>query len=103
MNEKFAEVYALVRQIPPGKVATYGQIARLLGWPRGARTVGWALRALPPEEHAPWHRVVNAKGQISLFDAEEQRARLETEGVVFDAQGRIDLMRFGWAPDDAEA
>ncbi len=95
----FERVYALVRCIPPGRVASYGQIARLLGQPHAARTVGWALGGLPAGHDLPWHRVVNAAGRVSLPDpqgAAEQRRRLEAEGVLFDPAGRIDLNRFGW-------
>ena len=97
----FEQVYSVVRRIPPGKVATYGQIARLLGRPRGARTVGWALHSLPEGSDVPWQRVINARGVITL-DAHGpggsiQRALLETEGIVFDEQGRIDLGAWGWA------
>ncbi len=94
MNKHFEAVYAVVRQIPAGKVVSYGQIARWLGWERGARTVGWALRSAPSD--VPWHRVVNGRGAISLFEGEEQRLRLEAEGVCFDALGRIDLKVFGF-------
>jgi methylated-DNA-protein-cysteine methyltransferase-like protein len=105
MEEPFFErVYHVVRLIPAGRVATYGQVARLLGAPRAARTVGWALRALPAGSGVPWQRVVNARGTISLGrgagGAEIQRALLEEEGVLFDEQGRIDLARFGWAGPD---
>ena len=92
----FERIYVLVRRIPAGKVAAYGQIARWLGWPRGARTVGWALRALKPGHDVPWQRVVNAQGRISLTDGARQRALLEAEGVVFDENGRIDLEIYGW-------
>ena len=96
----FDLVYRVVRRIPPGKVATYGQVARLLGMPRGARTVGWALRALPEGSGVPWQRVVNAKGTISFtpggYAASVQQALLEEEGIVFE-QGRIDLRAYGWA------
>lgn len=94
MNKHFESVYALVCQIPAGKVTTYGQIARWLGWERGARTVGWALRSAPAD--VPWHRVVNGRGGISLFENAEQRLRLESEGVVFDALGRINLKDYGF-------
>ncbi|MGC9398484.1 MAG: MGMT family protein [Anaerolineae bacterium] len=94
----FDRVYAMVRRIPPGRVATYGQIARLLHWPRGARTVGWALRALKPGADVPWHRVVNAQGRISLDDAAHQQALLAAEGIVFDETGCIDLTRYRWIP-----
>lgn len=93
----FSRIYALVRKIPRGKVATYGQIARALGMPRGARTVGWALRAC--EKNIPWQRVVNAHGKISLRPTagfQTQRARLRAEGVRFDRSGKINLKKYGW-------
>ena len=95
-HRQFSQVYEQVRQIPHGHVATYGQIAFMLGWQFGARTVGWALRALPAGSDVPWHRVVNAKGGISLHDGTRQRQLLEAEGVEFDDTGKIDLARFGW-------
>ncbi len=96
----FVLVCQVVRRIPPGKVATYGQIARLLGVPHAARTVGWALRAVPEGSDVPWQRVINFRGAISLATgqgADLQRALLEEEGVVFDAQGCVDLKLYGWA------
>jgi methylated-DNA-protein-cysteine methyltransferase related protein len=97
IQNQFEQVYALVREIPWGKVAAYGQIARWLGWPRGARTVGWALRALDAND-VPWHRVINAQGEISLRnDDGRQRRLLEAEGVRFDAAGRIDMQVHGWS------
>jgi methylated-DNA-protein-cysteine methyltransferase-like protein len=96
----YREIYAIVRRVPRGRVATYGLIARLAGIPRHARRVGYALAALR-EDGVPWHRVVNAKGEISLRPTAgyaEQRGLLEREGVVFDAEGRIDLARFQWRP-----
>lgn len=101
MHESLFElVYRVVRCIPPGRVATYGQIARILGMARGARTVGWALRALPHGSDVPWQRVVNARGAISFtpggYAASVQQALLEEEDVVFE-QGRIDLDAYGWA------
>lgn len=98
----FDQVYAMVRQIPPGKVASYGQIAALLGHPRAARTVGWALASLSEtvEPAVPWQRVINAQGRVSIrhlrHASEEQRTLLEQEGVVFDADERVDWQRFGW-------
>lgn len=98
----FHRVYAVVRQIPRGKVASYGQIAALLGHPQAARTVGWALSALSGSEieDVPWQRVINSHGRISIsrvdVSAELQRALLEEEGVEFDARGYVDLERFGW-------
>ena len=93
----FRRVYALVRQVPRGRVVTYGQIAHALGAPRAARTVGWAMRDCPGD--VPWQRVVNARGEISLRSTSgyhEQRARLREEGVRFNRAGRIDLDKYGW-------
>jgi methylated-DNA-protein-cysteine methyltransferase-like protein len=99
---RWERVWAVVRRIPRGRVATYGQVAALAGLGRQARQVGYALHALPGEGFAPWHRVVNARGAISLPPGGgsdvTQRIRLEREGVRFDARGRIDLERFGWRP-----
>lgn len=98
----FDRVYIVVRQIPRGKVASYGQIAALLGHPQAARTVGWALNALRGSEvdDVPWQRVINSYGRISIsradLGAELQRALLEEEGVEFDSRGYVDLGRFGW-------
>ena len=96
-----ARVYAVVRQVPEGRVTTYGDVATILGSPRVARHVGWALAALPADQSdVPWHRVLNARGTISfkgdLVRAEVQQARLEDEGVVFAGNGRVDLKRFRW-------
>jgi len=96
----FEQVHEVVRRIPPGRVATYGQIARMLGMPRSARTVGWALRAVPEGQSIPWQRVVNGRGEVGFAQgsegALEQRALLEGEGIAFDAQGRIDLKVYSW-------
>ena len=101
----FSAVYETVRQIPRGKVATYGQIARLAGNPRMARQVGWAMHASPepssPETpDIPCHRVLNRFGEVCkgfAFGGEEvQRMLLEAEGIAFGADGRVDLKTFGW-------
>jgi methylated-DNA-protein-cysteine methyltransferase-like protein len=96
-----------VRRIPKGRVATYGQIACLAGIPRQPRQVGYALAALRDDHPVPWHRVINSKGEISQRSGsgfeELQRILLESEGVVFDAKGRISLSRFRWRPKDAVA
>lgn len=95
-------VYRLVRQVPPGKVATYGQVAAILGHPRAARAVGQALRMLPSvlQHVVPWQRVINAAGGIShrgdIFRPERQRELLEREGVRFDRGGKVDLKRVLW-------
>jgi methylated-DNA-protein-cysteine methyltransferase-like protein len=98
----YARIYTVVASIPAGRVASYGQIAELAGLPRQARQVGYALSALPAGHALPWHRVINARGEISVRSraaaAAEQRARLEAEGVAFDANGRVDLARYRWRP-----
>jgi methylated-DNA-protein-cysteine methyltransferase-like protein len=90
-------VFRLVGQIPRGRVATYGQIAAILGWPRAARAVGYAMRHCP--EGVPWHRVVNASGGISLranvSGMLTQRLLLEQEGVAVK-RGRVRLDRHQW-------
>ena len=95
-------IYSVVAQIPEGSVATYGQIAELAGLPRQARQVGYALAALDADNDLPWHRVINAAGGISLrsFPGCEarQRALLESEGVLFNSQGRVSLADFRWQP-----
>ena len=103
-QDQFAQVYHVVGLIPHGRVVTYGQIARHLGWPNGARTVGWAMRHCPA--CLPWHRVVGQasghgpRGRLSARAADEgsmrQRMLLEDEGVAFDAHGRINLLQYGW-------
>lgn len=95
----FSTVYEAVRAIPRGHVVTYGQVARILGSPRGARAVGWALRALEGRAArlVPWHRVVGEGGRISLRSGpgpEIQRKRLSAEGVHF-REGRVDMARHG--------
>jgi methylated-DNA-protein-cysteine methyltransferase-like protein len=97
----YERIWRLVRRIPRGRVATYGQVADLAGIPRGARQVGYALHALTQYSGVPWHRVLNVRGTISLRAGgapETQRIRLEREGVRFDAGGRTDLARFRWKP-----
>ena len=102
MSPTYARIYAAVRRIPRGRVATYGQIAELAGLPGQARLVGYALPALPADSTGPWHRVLNARGALSLrreAGAElTQRLLLEREGVRFDAGGRVDLARVRWRP-----
>jgi len=98
----YARIYAVVRRIPKGRVASYGQVAALAGLPGAARQVGYAMAALRPGARVPWQRVVNARGEISARGepgAEDlQRLLLEREGVRFDAAGRMDLARHGWRP-----
>jgi methylated-DNA-protein-cysteine methyltransferase-like protein len=110
MTNFYQQVYALVQQIPRGRVMTYGQIAVLLGRPTAARAVGYALHQLPPGSNVPWQRVINAQGRISprgagdkLREPALQRVLLEGEGIEFNAQGQTDLDRYLWEPDDALA
>ena len=95
----YERIWSVVRRIPPGRVATYGQVARAAGFADQPRLAGYALHALPPGSPVPWHRVVNARGRISLplLDGEYalQRAMLEAEGIEFAGE-RIDLARQGW-------
>lgn len=91
-----------MERIPPGKVATYGQVAALAGLAGHARQTGYALHALPEGSDVPWHRVINARGEVSPR-AEPgrdgyQRHLLEEEGVAFNERGRVDLARFQWDP-----
>ena len=99
----YQRIYALVCRIPRGRVATYGQVARLAGLANGARQVGYALHALREGTAVPWHRVLNARGASSLGPggAETQRIMLAKEGVRFDAGGRTSLARHGWRPHGA--
>lgn len=91
-----------IRDIPEGRVASYGQVAEIAGVPRGARQVGYTLRHLPDASDVPWHRVVQSSGRISFERAspqfEEQRNRLIMEGVIVSS-GRVDMTRFRWQPD----
>ena len=93
--------YDVIRRVPLGRVATYGTVAREAGLSGRARQVGYALAALPDLVDVPWHRIVNARGEVSrrstaLGYERLQRSLLEAEGVEFDPRGRIDLERFGW-------
>ena len=94
----YSRIYALVRQIPRGRVTTYGRIARQVGCT--ARTVGFAMAALPAGHDVPWQRVINSRGEVSPRRNGDgdlvQRLALEAEGVPFDSRGRIDLVRYGW-------
>ncbi|MFW9916412.1 MAG: MGMT family protein [Candidatus Thorarchaeota archaeon] len=98
MSKTFSQrIITLIKAIPPGKVASYGQIARYAGNPRGARQVAWLLHSSSRKANLPWHRVVNSKGRISLpvgQGYELQKELLEKEGVIFDESERIDFTRY---------
>ena len=101
-SDLYQQIYAVVRQVPAGKVVTYGQVAGFIGRARAARQVGYAMAACPQGEGIPWHRVINAKGEISARGdgtaADYQRQLLEEEGVAFDLKGRICLKTYQWWP-----
>ena len=96
----FEQIYAVVSEIPKGRVATYGQVALLAGNPRWARVVGYALHNNPLPGIIPCHRVVDRHGRpaatFAFGGGDEQRRLLEAEGIVFEADGHIDLNRYGW-------
>lgn len=98
----FAAVYEVVKKIPKGKVATYGMVALLTGYPRRARYVGYALHVNPEPGVIPCHRVVNRFGETSSAFAfggrDVQRELLENEGVSFEEDGRVDLRKYAWDP-----
>ncbi len=95
-------IYQLVKQIPRGRVLTYGAVGRILRLPGGARTAGRAMAATPSGKGIPWHRVVGARGKLLVREpyASLQRKLLETEGVTL-VEGRVDLGRHLWAPPSA--
>jgi methylated-DNA-protein-cysteine methyltransferase-like protein len=100
MPDFAAQVYALVKQCPRGRVVSYGGVAAMLGKPRAARAVGRALNSLPDGSKVPWWRVVNSRGEVSIRGVEHgailQRTLLEREGVAFEKSGRISWKQFGW-------
>lgn len=97
----YTRFYDVVRRIPAGRVSTYGTVAREAGLPGNARQVGYAMAALGDDHDVPWHRVINARGEVSprrggsAFEL-IQRAMLEAEGIVFDSHERVDLNAQGW-------
>ncbi|MFM2311939.1 MAG: hypothetical protein RLZZ04_1215 [Cyanobacteriota bacterium] len=100
----YDRIYSTVRQIPWGKVATYGQIADIAGLYGKARLVGYALFRVQIEDDIPWHRVINAQGEISYSLQRQggdylQKALLEAEGIEFKSNGKIDLNKYRWQPN----
>jgi methylated-DNA-protein-cysteine methyltransferase-like protein len=95
-----ARVFALVQACPAGRVTTYGWIGKAVGYPRGARMIGWIMNETP--EGVPAQRVINSKGELSgswaFGSPERMRQLLEAEGIIFSADGRVDLKRYGWDP-----
>ena len=99
---RFEKIWATVRDIPEGAVASYGQVAELAGLPRGARQVGHALRHLPGDRDVPWHRVLTASGRLAFEPGStafrRQAKRLAGEGVPVQA-GKVDMKKYRWRPD----
>lgn len=106
--QTYERIYAVVRQIPRGQVATYGQVAELAGLIGKPRLVGYALYRVDMEtSDVPWQRVINAKGEVSQLPLRNgtdylQQAMLEDEGIEFDDRGRVDLSRYRWRPGESE-
>ena len=93
---------ALIKEIPSGKVMTYGQIAGLAGSPRGARQVVRVLHSMSKKHNLPWHRVINSKGEIGFKDEEMyvvQKLSLEAEGIIVSSDGKLDLKVYLYEPD----
>lgn len=100
----YQKVYAIVRHIPRGKVATYGQVALLAGSPRASRAVGYALHVNPEPSFIPCHRVVNREGRpapaFAFGGPGVQRGLLEAEGVRFTPEGNVEMALYGWHPEE---
>ena len=101
-SKNYERIYAIIRRIPKGKVATYGQIALMAGLAGHARQVGYALHVLPEKSNVPWQRVINSRGRISLHShdihSSIQKEILLSEGVSFNADDRVSLAEYGWLP-----
>ena len=101
-QQRIEHIWATVRDIPKGSVASYGQVAEIAGIPRGARLVGYALRKLPAKHDVPWHRVVRSSGRLAFEQGspayKRQVERLMMEDVVI-LKGRIDMPKYRWQPD----
>ena len=107
-SASYRRIYAVVRRIPRGKVATYGQVADVAGLHGAARLVGYALHASKEHHGLPWHRVLAAGGRLTLAKldpsgAMTQRIRLEHEGVRFTGRGTVDMAAHQWAPGRPKA
>ncbi|MZI94734.1 hypothetical protein F9817_16260 [Vibrio sp. CAIM 722] len=101
MDQFFAHIFYVIARIPKGSITTYGEVARMAGFPGYARQVGKALSNLPAGSTLPWYRVVNSQGRISLKgdDLLRQREKLLAEGVDVSPDGKISLKRFRWDPN----
>ncbi|MCZ2259118.1 MGMT family protein [Sporosarcina sp. G11-34] len=101
MNLFTERVIQIITGIPPGHVMSYGQVAAAAGSPRGARQVVRVLHSMSENYELPWHRIINAQGEIS-YTAKDQRGLLEAEGIVFKDNGKVDFAKYRWFPLDAE-
>lgn len=101
-SKKIAKILSIVKRIPRGRVASYGQVGSLAGLPDHARYVGWVLKGLPKNTSIPWHRVLNRQGHIPVqgreYEAIEQSRRLKREGIVFDHDGNLPMREYRWDP-----
>jgi methylated-DNA-protein-cysteine methyltransferase-like protein len=106
ISSSYQLIYDVVRRVPSGKLATYGQIAKLAGCPGHARQVGYALHALPEDTDVPWHRVISAQGEISLrsdiLGEDRQALCLAEEGLFPSDQSKYDLLQYQWEPGSRE-
>jgi methylated-DNA-protein-cysteine methyltransferase-like protein len=102
-DERRQRIWQVINAIPPGRVCSYGEVARLAGLANGARQTAWALRHLPGDTRIPWYRVINSQGRIAMpvgsAGYREQRKRLEAEGVTFGENGRLSSKAFWWRGD----
>ncbi|MFK8046800.1 MAG: MGMT family protein [Halioglobus sp.] len=103
-NETNLLIWQVISMIPEGKVSTYGDVAKHAGLAKAARRVGMALRGLPEDTRIPWHRVINSQGRISLPEGTasyyKQRERLESEGVIFKQNNKVDFRKYRWVPGE---
>ncbi len=99
MNLFTERVVKIVQNIPTGKVMSYGQVASAAGNPRGARQVVRVLHAMSRQHQLPWHRIINAQGEIS-FTENNQKELLEAEGIVFEANGKVNFTTYRWFPEE---
>jgi methylated-DNA-protein-cysteine methyltransferase-like protein len=99
-EERRQRLWQVISAIPPGRVCSYGGVAKLAGIPNGARQTAWALRHLPRDTRIPWFRVINSQGKIAMpvgsRGYREQRKRLKAEGVTFNESGRLDSKSRWW-------
>ena len=100
MDQFLIQIFAVIHQIPFGKVTTYGEVAKMAGYPGYARHVGKALSHLPNDSKLPWFRVINSQGRISLQgqDLDRQRQALMAEGITVSPDGKIALRQYQWQP-----